>query len=253
MIAFIDAHRDRFGGVAPICRVLSQHGVSIAPRTYYAAKTRAPSVRSVRDAELIAAIRAVHAARAKGRGVAGYRKVWHLLRRDGVLVARCTVARLMRQHGLHGAVRGRRFRTTIPDPALTAATRPADLVQRDFRATAPNRLWCVDFTYVPTWAGMAFTAFVTDVYSRRIVGWRTHHRMPTELPLDALEMALWVRDQSGADVTGVIHHSDAGSQYVALRYTERLAGAGALASIGTVGDSYDTQSMMVPVDAGFLV
>ncbi len=114
-----------------------------------------------------------------------------------------------------------------------------DLIQRAFRAEAPNRLWCVDFTYVPTWSGMAFTAFVTDVFSRRIVGWRTHHRMPTELPLDALEMALWVRGQAGADVTGVIHHSDAGSQYVSLRYTERLAGAGALASIGTIGDSYD--------------
>jgi putative transposase len=209
VIAFIDAHRDRFGGVAPICRVLAQHGVKIAPRTYYAAKTRAPSARSVRDAQLVATIRAVHADRAKGRGVAGYRKVWHLLRRDGVQVARCTVARLMRRHGLHGAVRGRRFRTTIPD---ASAPRPADLVQRDFRASAPNRLWCVDFTYVPTWSGMAFTAFVTDVFSRLIVGWRTASRMPTELPLDALEMALWVRAQTGADVTGVIHHSDAGSQ-----------------------------------------
>ena len=236
MIAFIDAHRARFGGVAPICRVLAQHGVRIAPRTYYAAKTRVPSPRAVRDVELVETIRAVHADRDKGRGVAGYRKVWHLLRRDGVAVARCTVARLMRQHGLRGAVRGRRFRTTIPDRSVA---RPADLVKRDFHAGAPNRLWCVDFTYVPTWSGMAFTAFVTDVFSRRIVGWRTANRMPTELPLDALEMALWVRDQAGQDVSGVIHHSDAGSQYVALRYTERLAGAGALASIGTVGDSYD--------------
>jgi putative transposase len=218
--------------------VLAQHGVRIAPRTYYASRTRAPSPRAARDAELVDAIRAVHADRAKGRGVAGYRKVWHLLRRDGVAVARCTVARLMRQHGLQGAVRGRRFRTTIPDPS---AARPADLVKREFWA-APNRLWCVDFSYVPTWSGMAFTAFVTDVFSRRIVGWRTASRMPTQLPLDALEMALWVRDRAGQDVSGVIHHSDAGSQYVALRYTERLAGAGALASIGTVGDSYDTQS-----------
>jgi putative transposase len=236
VIAFIDAHRSRFGGVAPICRVLSQHGVRVAPRTYYAVKSRTPSKRCARDAELVELIRSVHADRAKGRGVAGYRKVWHLLRRDGVAVARCTVARLMRQEGIHGAVRGRRFRTTIADPS---ASRPADLVQRSFRAAAPNRLWCVDFTYVPTWSGMGFTAFVTDVFSRRIVGWRTHHRMPTELPLDALEMALWVRDRAGSEVTGVIHHSDAGSQYVALRYTERLTGAGALASIGTVGDSYD--------------
>jgi putative transposase len=235
VIAFIDAHRSRFG-VEPICRVLTRHGVKVAPRTYYAAKARPPSARALRDAELVETIRAVHADRAKGRGVAGYRKVWHLLQRDGVTVARCTVARLMRQEGLHGAVRGRRFRTTIPD---AATARPADLVQREFHAAAPNRLWCVDFTYVPTWAGMAFTAFVTDVYSRRIVGWRTHHRMPTELPLDALEMALWVRDRAGHDVAGVIHHSDAGSQYVALRYTERLVDVGALASIGTVGDSYD--------------
>ncbi len=235
MIAFIDEHRARFG-VEPICRVLTEHGVQVAPRTYHAAKTRPPSARAARDAELVERIREVHADRAKGRGVAGYRKVWHLLQRDGVQVARCTVERLMRQEGLRGAVRGRRFRTTIADPA---AVRPADLVQRDFTAAAPNRLWCVDFTYVPTWSAMCFTAFVTDVYSRRIVGWRTHDRMPTELPLDALEMALWVRDRAGSDVTGVVHHSDAGSQYVALRYTERLADAGALASIGTVGDSYD--------------
>ena len=233
--AFIDAHRSRFG-VEPICRVLSEHGVQVAPRTYYAAKTRAPSARAARDAELLEAIKAVHGDRAKGRGVAGYRKVWHLLRRGGVDVARCTVERLMRREGLRGAVRGRRFRTTIPDQT---AARPADLVGRDFTTSAPNRLWCVDFTYVPTWSGMCFTAFVTDVYSRRIVGWRTHDRMPTELPLDALEMALWVRDRAGADVTGVVHHSDAGAQYVALRYTERLADAGALASIGTVGDSFD--------------
>ena len=208
MTAFIDAHRSRFG-VEPICRVLSEHGVQVAPRTYYAAKTRAHSARAARDAELLEAIKAVHGDRAKGRGVAGYRKVWHLLRRGGVDVARCTVERLMRREGLRGAVRGRRFRTTIPDQT---AARPADLVGRDFTASAPNRLWCVDFTYVPTWSGMCFTAFVTDVYSRRIVGWRTHDRMPTELPLDALEMALWVRDRAGADVTGVVHHSDAGAQ-----------------------------------------
>jgi len=146
VIAFIDEHRARFGGVAPICRVLSQHGVRIAPRTYFAAKTRPPSQRSAQDEQLVELIKQVHAHREKGRGVAGYRKVWHLLRRDGVQVARCTVERLMRQHGLQGAVRGRRFRTTIPDPALTAAGRPADLVQRAFKAEAPNRLWCVDFT-----------------------------------------------------------------------------------------------------------
>ena len=235
MIAFIDDHRDRFG-VEPICSVLTQHGVQVAPSTYYAAKTRPVSARAVRDAELVEVMREVHADRNKGRGVAGYRKMWHLLRRDGHQVARCTVARLMPIAGLRGVTRGRLFRTTTPDPA---AARPADLVKREFTATAPNQLWVVDFTYVPTWTKVCFTAFVTDVFSRRIVGWRTADRMPTELPLDALEMALWVRSRAGHDVTGVVHHSDAGSQYTAIRYADRLAEVGALASIGTVGDSYD--------------
>lgn len=235
MSRFIDDHRDRFG-VEPICRVLTEHGVKIAPSTYYAHRRRPASARAVRDEQLIEVIRQVHADRSKGRGVAGYRKMWHLLRRDGHEVARCTVERLMGQAGLRGLTRGRTWRTTIPDPA---AARPADLVKRQFTAPAPNRLWVVDFTYVPTWAGVCFTAFVTDVYSRRIVGWRTANRMPTELPLDALEMALWVRLRAGHDVTGVVHHSDAGSQYTAIRYADRLAEVGALASIGTVGDSYD--------------
>ena len=143
----------------------------------------------------------------------------------------------MREHGMRGVVRGQK--KVVTTTADQTAARPADLVARNFTAEAPNRLWIVDFTYVPTWSGMVFTAFVTDVYSRRIVGWRTHHRMPTELPLDALEMALWVRGRAGADVTGVVHHSDAGSQYTAIRYHERLSEAGALASIGSVGDSYD--------------
>lgn len=235
MIAFIEAHRARFG-VEPICRVLSGHGVKIAPSTYYAARSRPASARSVRDAQLVVVLRQVHADRSKGRGVAGYRKMWHLLRRDGHQVPRCTVERLMRQAGLRGMVRGRTWKTTVPDPA---AVRPGDLVGRDFTAPAPNKLWVVDFTYVPTWTGTGFTAFVTDVYSRRIVGWRTANRMPTELPLDALEMALWVRQRAGQDVTGVVHHSDAGSQYTAIRYADRLTQVGALASIGTVGDSYD--------------
>jgi putative transposase len=235
VISFIDEHRVRYG-VGPICRVLGEHGVKIAPRTYYASKTRSPSQRAIRDAEVLQMIRRVHSDRTKGRGLAGYRKVWHLLRRDGVEVARCTVERLMRDNGLVGAVRGRRFRTTIAD---ATAVRPADLVRREFTAAAPNRLWCVDFTYVATWSGTCFSAFVTDVFSRRIVGWRTAARMPTELPLDALEMALWARGRAGQDVTGVVHHSDAGSQYTAIRYVDRLADAGALASIGTVGDSYD--------------
>jgi putative transposase len=170
--------------------------------------------------------------------------MWHLLRREGIAVARCTVERLMRRQGLRGVRRGKQFITTRPDDR---ALRPIDHVQRCFTADRPNQLWLVDFTSVPTWSGMAFTAFVTDVFARRIVGWRTMNRMPTQLPLDALEMALWVRDRAGHDVTGVIQHSDAGVQYTAIRYAERLADAGAIASIGTVGDSYDCQS----VSAGF--
>jgi putative transposase len=243
---FIDDHKDRFG-VEPICRTLTAHGVPIAPSTYYAAKTRPPSPRQVRDVALSVEIVRVFSARDLGRGLAGVRKVWRLLRRDPSIadrfgpVARCTVARLMTQAGLKGVRRGKRFVTTRRDDQ---AARPPDLVQRDFTAAAPNRLWIVDFTYVPTWSGMAFTAFVSDVFSRRIVGWRTATSMPTELPLDALEMALWTRARAGhcdekGQLGGLIHHSDAGSQYTAIRYAERLADAGALASIGTVADSYD--------------
>ena len=235
VVEFIDAHRDRFG-VEPICRVLTEHGVKIAPSGYYAFKKRPPSARAVSDAVLVVEIERVFWDRKLGRGISGARKIWHLLKREGITVARCTVERLMRQHGLRGIRRGKQFVTTRPD---TSTPRPADHVKREFRADRPNELWVVDFTYVPTWSGMAFTAFVTDVYSRRIVGWRTMSTMPTDLPLDALEMALWVRDRAGQDVTGLIQHSDAGSQYTALRYTERLAEVGAIASIGTVGDSYD--------------
>lgn len=234
-MAFIDEVRDRFG-VEPICRVLTEHGVQIAPSGYYAFKKRVPSPRAVRDAELKAVIERVFFDRTKGRGLVGARKMWHLLRREGITVARCTVERLMRELGLQGARRGRRFVTTRPDEA---STRAPDHVQRCFAAARPDQLWVVDFTYVPTWEGFGFTAFVTDVFSRRIVGWRTANRMPTELPLDALEMALWVRGRAAHDVTGVTHHSDAGRQYTALRYTDRLAEVGAIASIGTVGDSYD--------------
>ncbi len=237
MTGFIDDHRNRFG-VEPICRVLTEHGCKIAPSTYYAAKSRAASARAVRDAELKPLIAAVHADREKGRGVAGVRKVWHHLKRDGVVVARCTVARLMREMGLRGIVRGKQFITTRPDPA-PATPRPPDLVDRVFTASRPNELWVVDFTYAATATRMGFTAFVCDVYSRRIVGWRTADRMPTELPLDALEMALWVRERAGHSVDGVVHHSDAGSQYTAIRYSTRLLDAGAVASIGSVGDSFD--------------
>jgi putative transposase len=239
-VEFIDAHRGRFG-VEPICRVLTEHGVTIAPGTYYAARSRPASVRAVRDRAVLAEIVRVHGDRDLGRGLAGARKVYHLLRRqggvDGLPVPRCQVERLMRAAGLRGALRGRRPPTTTrPDPA---AVRAPDLVERDFSAATPNQLWLVDFTYVPTWSGMAFTAFVADACSRRIVGWRTAASMPTELPLDALEMALWTRQRAGQHVDGVIHHSDAGSQYTSIRYTTRLADAGAVASIGSVGDSYD--------------
>jgi putative transposase len=235
VIAFIDTHKERFG-VEPICAVLRQQDCGIAPQTYYAAKTRPPSPRSVRDAELVVEIRRVFEDRRRGRRLYGARKVWRQLRRDKVAVGRGRVERLMRQEGLVGARRDKTFRTTRPD---RTAARPADLVQRQFRASRPNALWVVDFTYVPTWSGLAFSAFVTDVFSRRIVGWRTASSMPTELPLDALEMALWTRDRDGEPVRGVVHHSDAGSQYTSIRYSNRLDDAGAVASIGSVGDSYD--------------
>ena len=234
-MAFIDEVKDRFG-VEPICRVLSQHGVQIAPSTYYAHRCRPVSTRALRDAALKVDIERVWSAKDLGRGLAGARKVWHLLAREDITVARCTVERLMRELGLAGVRRDVRVRTTRPDPK---GERAPDLVGRDFSVPAPNLLWIVDFTYVPTWSGTMFTAFVSDACSRRIVGWRTAATMPTSLPLDALEMALWVRARAGQDVTGLIHHSDAGSQYTAIRYRTRLLDAGALASIGTVGDSYD--------------
>lgn len=232
---FIELHRERFG-VEPMCRVLSEHDVPIAPSTFYAARTRVPSRRAVRDAELMVDIRRVWEDRRRGRRLYGARKVWRQLQREGITVARCTVERLMRTKGLVGARRDRPVVTTRRD---TAVSRPADLVQRQFQASRPNELWVVDFTYVPTWSGMAFTAFVTDVFSRRIVGWRTSTSMPTELPLDALEMALWTRDRDGKPVAGVVHHSDAGSQYTSIRYTGRLHDAEAVASIGSIGDSFD--------------
>jgi putative transposase len=242
-VAFVDDHKERFG-VEPICRVLSEHGIKIAPNSYYAHKKRPSSARAGRDERVLAEIVRVHTDPRIGRGLYGVRKVHAALIReggvDGQPVSRRQVERLMRIAGLQGARRGRRFVTTRPDPS---AARPPDRVNRDFTATEPNRLWVVDYTYVPTWAGMAFTAFVSDVFSRRIVGWRTAASMPTSLPLDALEMALWTRDREGhtdnGRLDGLIHHSDAGSQYVSIRYSERLVDAGAVASIGTVGDSYD--------------
>jgi transposase InsO family protein len=176
-------------------------------------------------------IEQVHAA---SGGTYGVRRITHALRRKGVLVARCTVQRLMRELGLEGVIRGQRRRTTVPEPS---APRPPDLVDRDFTASRPDQLWVADMTYVRTWAGWAYVAFVLDVYSRMIVGWQVANHMRTELPLDALEMALW-RRKIKKD-SGLIHHSDRGSQYVSIRYTDRLAEIGAAASVGSVADSYD--------------
>ncbi len=243
MIAFIDTYKERFG-IEPICAVLREQGCGIAPSTYYAAKTRLPSARVVRDELVLEHVRRVHASPTIGRGLYGARKVWHELAHEQArgehlelgAVPRCQVERLMAANGLRGVRRDKTFVTTRRD---AAAKRPPDLVKRNFRVSRPNELWVVDFTYVPTWSGMAFSAFVNDVCSRRIVGWRTAATMPTELPLDALEMALWTRQQADELVEGLIHHSDAGTQYTSIRYSDRLTDVGALASIGTVGDSFD--------------
>ena len=235
---FIDEHRhDRFDGrvfgVEPICRVLWEHGCPIAPSSYYAVKRRPPCDRVVRDAELLAQIRRVHA---DNYGVYGARKVWRQLQRDGVMVARCTVERLMKADGLHGVVRGATIRTTRADPKVA---RPEDLVERQFTAQRPNQLWVVDFTYVATWVGFVYVAFCVDVFSRMITGWRAAKSMTTDLVLDALEMGIWQRQRQGHDLQGLVHHSDAGSQYTSIRYTERLDEIGARPSIGTVADSFD--------------
>lgn len=239
---FIDTHKDHRvsdglrWGVEPICAVLTEHGCAIAPSTYYDARARAgrPTVRAVRDAELKEHITRVWKANYE---VYGARKVWLALNRENVVVARCTVERLMRELGLEGVRRGKKPRTTIPDEA---AARPADLVDRHFAAPAPDRLWVADFTYVSTWACMVYVAFVIDAYARRILGWKVATSMRTELVLDALEQALWTRHVEGApDLTGLVHHNDAGSQYTSIAFTERLAEAGVDASVGSVGDAYD--------------
>jgi putative transposase len=173
-------------------------------------------------------------------GVYGVRKVWHQLNREGIVVARCTVERLMKADGLHGVVRGATIRTTRADPAVG---RPEDLVERQFSAQRPNQLWVVDFTYVATWAGFVYVAFCIDVFSRMITGWRAATSMTTDLVLDALEMGIWQRRRAGHDLQGLVHHSDAGSQYTSIRYSERLAEAGARPSIGSVGDSYDCEDV----------
>jgi putative transposase len=228
MVSFIDAHRDQYG-VESICEQLP-----IAPSLYYEHKARqtAPTrlpARLQRDAVLACEIRRVHE---ENFHVYGARKVWRQLGREDIVVARCTVERIMRSLGLEGAVRGRKCRTTVVD---NSSERPLDLVKRQFQASRPNQLWVADFTYVATWAGFVYVAFVIDVFARRIIGWRVARSMHAELVLDALEQALWSR--SGTH--GVIHHSDRGSQYLSIRYSERLAEASAQPSVGSVGDSYD--------------
>jgi transposase InsO family protein len=219
MVTFIDDHRE----------------VSIAPSTYHELKARQLDPerlprRATRDAELREEIERVWK---ENRSVYGARKVWLQLKREGFRVARCTVERLMGQMGLRGVVRGRQYKTTtVVDEALQ---RPADLVQRNFKADRPNQLWVADITYVATWTGFVYVAFVTDVFSRKIVGWRVSNSLRSDLALDALEQAIHIR--SGLDQ--LIHHSDRGVQYVSIRYTERLAAAGIEPSVGSIGDSYD--------------
>jgi putative transposase len=196
MIAYIDQHRDRYG-VEPICELLP-----IAPSAYYDAKRRLPSARALRDQELKVEIRRVHQ---DNLGVYGARKVWRQLRREGVAVARCTVERVMRELGLQGVRRGKARRTTTPD---ATAPRPADLVERDFSATRPNQLWVADLTYVATWAGFVYVAFVIDAFSRFVVGWQAARSLRTDLALDALEMGIW---QRRGELDGLVHHSDRGS------------------------------------------
>jgi len=228
MVAFIDAHRAEHG-VEPICKQLP-----IAPSTYYEHKARQADPerlppRLQRDSVLIPEIQRVYEENFR---VYGARKVWRQLRREAFGVARCTIERLMHSLGLQGVVRGRRCRTTIADEM---AERPLDRVNRQFQASRPNELWVADFTYVATWAGFVYVAFVIDVYARRIIGWRVARSMRAELVLDALEQALWAR----SGTKGVVHHSDRGSQYLSIRYSERLIEAGAQPSVGSVGDSYD--------------
>jgi putative transposase len=231
MVGFIDDHRDLFG-VEPICAVLP-----IAPSTYFVRKARQQdpaqrSARARRDDDLRAAIRRVWKEHDEAYGP---RKVWKQLRREGTRVARCTVERLMREMSLRGVSRGRAW--VVTTRTEVGASRPADLVDRQFTATRPNQLWIADFTYVATWRGFVYVAFVIDVFARRIVGWRVSASLATDFVLDALEQAIY--DRRGAGVEDLVHHSDRGTQYLSMRYTDRLAEAGIEPSVGSRGDSYD--------------
>jgi putative transposase len=231
MVTFIDQHRAAYG-VEPICAVLP-----IAPSTYFRCKAeqRDPmrrSVRRQRDEVLRAIIRRIYA---DNHSVYGPRKVWRQMGREGLHEARCRVRRLMREMGLAGAGRGRAWTTTTQ--AGPAMDRPLDLVDRNFTATRPNQLWVSDFTYVATWRGFVYVAFVIDVFARRIVGWRVSSSLATDFVLDALEQAIY--DRCGEAPNGLVHHSDRGTQYLSMRYTDRLADAGIAPSVGSRGDSYD--------------
>ncbi|GAU71583.1 putative transposase [Streptomyces sp. NBRC 110611] len=222
----VDHLRDKGLGVDPVCRVLE-----LSPSTYFARKKRLKSARRFRDEQLMPVIEEIHA---ESGGTYGACRITRALGREGVDVARCTVERLMAELDIEGVIRGQRRRTTVAEPSVP---RPPDLVDRDFTASWPDQLWVADMTYVRTWSGWAYVAFVLDVYSRMIVGWQVANHMRTELPLEALEMALW-RRRIEKD-SGLIHHSDRGSQYVSIRYTDRLADIGSSASVGSVADSYD--------------
>jgi putative transposase len=233
-VAFIDAHRERFG-VEPICRVLTEHGCKIAPNTYWTFNKRGPSARAVRDEHLKGEIARVW--QESMGGVYGADKVWAQLNREGIRVGRCTVERLMRDLGLSGARRGKAFKVTTRHD--DRQHRPADLVKRQFRASAPNRLWVADLTYVKTHSGWVYAAFVIDVYSRMVVGWQISHSLRSDLAIDALEMAVWNRTRAGQVLDGLVHHSDRGVQYLSIRYSERLDDNDIVASVGSRGDSYD--------------
>jgi putative transposase len=234
VIRFIDEHKDgRSGnlrwGIEPIAKTLG-----IAPQTYHAAKARPPSARAVRDGELKPVILKMWE---DNLSVYGADKIWDQLNKDGVRVARCTVERLMGQLGIQGCVRGRSLvRTTQADDSQQ---RPADLVERRFCASAPNRLWLADLTYVKTHAGWVYVAFIIDAFSRMVVGWQASRSLRADLAIDALEMAISNRKRPGADLAELIHHSDRGSQYLSIRYSQRLADNGIVASVGSKGDSYD--------------
>jgi putative transposase len=213
---------------------LAHTNAAIAPSTYYAHRSRPPSARTVRDAQLSEQIRQVHQ---QNYSVFGARKMHTMLNREGTRVARCTVERLMKAAGLKGIQRAKAPRTTVP--AADRAPRPPDLVNRNFTASAPNQLWVADITYIRTFTGWVYAAFVIDVFSRRVLGWQVSDSLRTDLALDALQMAIWSRQRAGAELSALVHHSDRGVQYRAVRYTERLAEAEAVASVGSKGDSYD--------------